>query len=227
MNFWDHLAELRNRLIKVVVCFCIAFIAVYPFHAFLQKILFKPAEGIIPKLKYIEVSEAFLVHVNLTLIAALVIVLPFALWQFWRFVEPALFAHEKNIIVKNFGFSLLMFCLGVLFAYYIILPYSLHFFMSYQTQELTADITLRNYISFSSFLILAGGLGFQIPIIIIILIMTGAISRTFFCRQRKIVFVLLLIVSAILTPPDPLTMLILAIPLYLLFELSLLITYRF
>jgi len=225
MNFWEHFLELRSRIIKVLISFAVAFIAVYPFNKILQNILLFPAKGIITKLKYIEVSEAFLMHINLTMMAAAIFTIPIALWQFWKFVEPALYQNERKIILRSFGFSVLMFVLGILFVYFIMLPYSLGFFMSYQTQFLAAEITLRSYISFASFLLIAGGISFQIPIILIILIMTNAISREFFCKQRKIVFIVLLAISAILTPPDGLTMLILAIPLYLLFELSLVITY--
>ena len=224
-TFADHLSELRLRLLHSLGALAVGVVIAFPFQKFWFKILFRPARASLGHLKYLDLPEAFIIHLKLALLAGILIALPYIAWQLWKFVEPALYAHERALVLRLAGITVILFWTGVTFAYLVVLPIAIKFFMRFQNAELVADITLRNYISFSSFMLLVTGCAFEVPLVLVFLIATGVIERSVLVRNRRAVVVGILILCAVFTPPDPLSMLLLATPFYLLFEGSLAVTW--
>jgi sec-independent protein translocase protein TatC len=222
-TFADHLTELRLRLLHSVVALALGALVAFPFQRVWFRILFHPAESSLQTLKYLDLPEAFIIHLKLALLAGLLIALPYIAWQLWRFVEPALYSNERRLVLRLAGISVVLFWSGVAFAYWVVLPIAVQFFMRFQSAELVADITLRNYISFASFMLLVTGCAFELPLVLVFLMVAGVVPRSKLARNRRAVAVAVLILCAIFTPPDPLSMLLLAAPFYLLFEGSLVV----
>lgn len=220
-TFFEHFAELRLRLIRCVIALAVGVALALPFQELWFQILKYPSRNQLQSLKYLALPDAFVIRLNIALIAGLLIALPVVVWQLWKFIVPALYEKERRWIVRLSGISFLLFWGGVMFAYWVIIPIAVRFFMQFQSPELTADITLKNYIHFTIFMLVMTGIAFQVPIVMVFLMGVGIVPREVFARNRRAVIVMILILSALFTPPDPLTMLLLAGPFYLLFEASL------
>jgi sec-independent protein translocase protein TatC len=224
-TFADHLSELRVRLLHSVIALAVGVAIAFPFQKMWFNILFQPARASLHSLKYLDLPEAFVIHLKLALLAGVLISLPYIAWQLWQFIEPALHEKERRLVVRLSGVSVVLFWSGAAFAYWVVLPIAIKFFMRFQSPELVADITLRNYISFASFMLLVTGFAFETPLVLVFLMATGVVSRAVLARNRRAVVVVILVFSAVFTPPDPLSMLLLAVPFYLLFEGSLLVAW--
>ena len=221
-TFTDHFSELRKRVIRCVIAICAALAITIPLQKVWFAILYYPARKYIPTLQYIEIHEGFMMYLNLSLLAAFLLALPVVIWQIWKFVEPALNERERQWVTRLSGVSLGLFWAGVMFAYWIIIPIAIRFFTGFGSPTIEANIRLSNYLSFACFMLLITGLAFQVPIVLVFLMWTGIVPRRVFTRNRRSVIVIILIFSAIFTPPDPVTMILLAAPFYMLFESSLL-----
>ena len=220
-TFTDHFSELRKRLIRCLIAICVALAITLPLQKVWFTLLYYPAQKYIPSLQYIEIHEGFLMYLNLSLLAAFLLALPVIIWQVWKFVEPALYERERQWITRLSGISLALFWGGVMFAYWVIIPIAVRFFTRFGSHTIEAHIRLSNYLGFACFMLLVTGLAFQVPIVLVFLMWTGIVPRRVFARNRRSVIVVILILSAIFTPPDPLTMILLSAPFYLLFEASL------
>ncbi len=220
MSFTDHLGELRQRLIWVAVGVIGGTVIAFYFSDIILDIITAPARD----LHYISPAEAFLTQLMLSVITGMIISLPITLYHLIAFVLPALESTEKRYLFIFLPMALLLFCLGVVFAYYIILPLAYRFFMDFAREDLLPMITLRSYVSFALGLLLPFGLVFQLPLIVTILSKLEVVTPEFLRTYRKFAILIVFLMGALLTPPDLISQGLLAGPLILLYEASIVIS---
>ncbi len=171
----------------------------------------------------IELAGQFSIHLNLAIIGGIIISIPYILWEFWRFVRPALYENERKHVTAAVFYSTFLFLLGVSFGYFLIVPLTTHFFGSYQvSQEVLNQINLTSYISSVTTIVLGSAIVFELPIVMYFLAKVGLAGTSFFKAYRKHAFIVLLCLAAIITPPDAFSMLLVTGPLALLYELGIL-----
>ena len=233
MSFWEHLDVLRGALIRVLAVVLAMSCLGLAFKEPLFKVILAPArpDFFIYRLLgmdfgmtliNVDISAQFVTHLRASVVAGFILSFPYLVWEIWRFVLPALYAGEKKAVRRTFLLSSVLFYVGAAVGYFIVLPLCLQFFMGYSiSPDITNTATLRSYMSMFSSLVLLMGIAFEFPSAILLLSMLGIVDRPLLRRGRKYAFVALLIVAAFITPTgDPLSMLLLAAPLYLLYELS-------
>ena len=235
MSFWDHLEVLRGTLFRSVLYLCVFSALGLIFKQELFDIILAPAGrdfciyrmlgwDFSMQLVNIEVSAQFFVHLRASFAVGLVLSFPLIIYELWRFVAPALYPGEKKVIRLGFVLASLLFYLGVLVAYFIVLPVCLQFFINYSIDpEIANTITIGSYMSVFTSTVLLIGLTFEFPTVALVLSRLGIVSPEMLRKGRKIAFVLVLALSAFITPADPVSMFVLAIPLYLLYEVSILL----
>lgn len=236
MSFWDHLDVLRGALIRMIVSVVLLSVVVFCFKSFVfDYLVLAPASGDFFVYKLlgvdfrmdlinIEISAQFFTHLKVSVILGIVLAFPYIIYEIWRFIAPALYANEIKAVRKAFGFASLLFYLGVAIGYLIVLPITLIFFQSYTVSDSVVNtITLQSYISMLTSMVLLFGLVFEFPTVLAVLSKMGIVHREMLRKYRKHAIVAILIVAAIITPADPFSMIIAALPLYLLYELSVLV----
>ena len=236
MTFWDHLDELRGTLIRSAAAVFALAVAAFCFKKILfDGIVLAPLRGDFltyrllgidfdMTLVNIEISSQFFVHLRAALAAGLVIACPYIIYELWRFVAPALYESEKRSARKAFSLASVLFYAGVLIGYFIVLPLCLEFFVDYKVSDVVHNtIALTSYISLFMSLVLVIGIVFEFPMLAMLLSATGLISRDTLKKYRRHAIVAVLCVSAVITPADPMSMIVLAIPLYALYEFSILL----
>ena len=224
---FDHLVELRRRLLWCVAALFVAFfICLYfakPIFGFLVQPLLAAGQG---KLIYTDVFEAFFAEVKVALWAALMISFPVLATQIWQFVAPGMYVKEKKAFLPFLLLTPLFFLAGAAFAYFVAMPWALHFLLSYQgdvggvTQEALPGV--GNYLSFCTRFLFGFGVAFLMPILLMILERAGFVTRDQLAKSRRYALVGSAAVSAVLTPPDAVSMLLMLVPLYGLYEFALL-----
>ena len=223
----DHLIELRRRLLWSVAVLVVLFFAALSFateiFGFLVQPLLAAGQG---KVIFTDVFEAFFVDVKVALFTALMVGFPFFAMQLWKFVAPGLYAKEKKALLPFLLLTPFFFVGGAAFAYYFAMPWALHFLLGYQGDvggvELEARPGVGNYLSFSTRFLFGFGVAFLVPILLMILERTGIITLEHLTKHRRYAAVAAAGVSAVLTPPDAVSMLMMLVPLYLLYELAIL-----
>jgi sec-independent protein translocase protein TatC len=171
----------------------------------------------------IDLAGQFSIHLSLAIIGGIIISIPYILWEFWRFVRPALYENERKHVTGAVVYSTFLFLLGVSFGYFLIVPLTTHFFGSYQvSQEVLNQINLVSYISSVTTIVLGSAIVFELPIVMYFLTKVGLAGTSFFKAYRKHAFIVLLCLAAIITPPDAFSMLLVTGPLALLYELGIL-----
>lgn len=236
MSFWDHLDVLRGTLIRSLVALVVACIPGLCLRTLLfDGIILAPTRPDFPvyrllgwkmniQLINVEVSAQFFVHLRCALIAGLVLAFPYIVFELWRFVAPALYAHEKKAVKKAFGLSSLLFYTGILVGYFVVLPACLQFFMNYTVSDTVSNtITIGSYISLFGSMVLLIGIAFEFPVVILILSSLGVVSKAGLRKSRAYALIGIMTLSALITPSDPVSMLVLTAPLYLLYEISILL----
>lgn len=218
-SFWEHLEEMRNRLFVVLSVLAAAVVVSFVFSRVLMNLVLSEGPT---SLQTLAPVEAFSAHLNLSLTAGIIVSLPVVFYQFWRFVSPGLFSRERRTAVFAALASAVLFLVGAAFAWFVMLEPALSVFRSFETGNVTGNWSLANYISFLGRFILIFGTAFQLPVLVLILVRFGVVTPGSLSRFRRHIIVGLLIIAALLTPPDPVTQVMLTLPLYLLFELSLL-----
>ncbi len=228
MSFLEHLEELRWRIIKSMIIILIGAFIAYFISDEIIRLLLLPTHSldINMNLQVLKITSMFSIKLSVSLFGGIIIGLPLLLFQFWKFVSPAFEGEYGYSIFFIILFSSFFFLIGISFAFYFIVPYSLAFFTSLisSTIPVNYNFTLESYLIYVLWLILGCGLLFQLPIISIFLTRIGILTPAFLRYYRKISIVILLVMSAILTPPDPLSQIIIVIPLLLLYEFSILIS---
>ena len=226
MPLTAHLAELRSRLIWCMVALAVGFIVCYGLSdkivAALQSPVVLAGQPIKVPLQIIAPAEAFVTYIKVGLIAGLFLVLPLILYQLWKFVAPGLLEHEKKYTVPFLvGSAGLFYSGGVIF--YLVLPFIIHFLLSFAKGDIKAQLSVGYYVTFCVRLMIAFGLAFQLPMVVVFLTQLGLVSSRLLVRYFRHAIVLIFVVAAVLTPTtDPLSLLAMVLPLLLLYGLSIL-----
>ena len=224
-TFFSHLVELRDRLIRVLMSVGIAFLCLFPWAKELYALLAQPLLATLPKggqMIATDVVGVFLVPMKVALMVAFLIALPYVLYQVWAFVAPGLYAHEKRLAFPLVASSVLLFFVGMAFAYFLVFP-TVFGFMSKIAPEGVAWMTdIEKYLSFVLSTFIAFGVTFEVPVIVIVLVKMGIVELKTLKEWRPYVIVGAFVIGAIFTPPDVISQLMLAVPLCLLYELGML-----
>ncbi len=218
LTLLEHLDELRNRCIKSVIVFSLASCLFYQFIPKILPYLIAP----VGKLVFIYPQEAFLAKITISLLGGLCLSLPYILWQGWRFVYSGLKRKERKYVFIFGILSLLLFAAGCAFGFFLVFPAGIKFLISFAAPEIQPMITVSNYVSFLTGLTLIFGGMFQMPLVIVFLTRIGIISPKTLSRRRREAIVCIFIAAAIFTPPDVASQILLALPLVILYEVSIL-----
>tara|TARA_B100000427_G_scaffold326410_1_gene335011 strand:- start:68 stop:832 length:765 start_codon:yes stop_codon:yes gene_type:complete len=231
-SFVSHLTELRKRLIHSFIFLFIFFIVCYIFAEHLYAFLVEPfasavkENGLERRLIFTALQETFLTYIKVSFFTAFFITCPYILIQIWKFIAPGLYKHEKIAIIPYLVLTPILFFLGGVLVYYLIMPLAINFFLSFESSGLSTGLPIQleakvnEYLSLVMKLIFAFGISFQLPVVLSLLARIGLIDAKFLKERRKYVVVIIFATAAILTPPDPITQIGLAIPLLILYELS-------
>ena len=225
-----HLQELRKRLILSFVAVAGGFALCYTFAEKIFNILAAPLLEMIPtggSLIFTSVAEAFFTYMKVAFIAGLILASPFVLYQIWAFVAPGLYRHEKKYVVPFVLAGSFFFAIGILFAYYVALPIGFKFLLGFATDFIKPLPSMKEYLSFSIKFLLAFGLVFEFPVVLVLLARIGVVNAKTLARQRKYAILLIFVFAAILTPPDIVSQVIVALPMIGLYELSILLSKLF
>lgn len=226
MSLMEHLEELRGRLFKIVIAYALCCVAAWYLYSPILAMLIEPltrlpvADQLMDggQLIYTAPTEAFLIRLKVTAFTGMVFALPVILWQLWRFITPGLHAHEKKYALPFVFVSLILFALGVTVAF-LSLPKALEVLAGFGGTELVLLPRASDYLSFVLILIAAFGFSFEFPIILLALTLVGVLSSAKLRSARRMAWVIILILAAIITPTqDPITLMIMAVPLGLLYE---------
>lgn len=227
MSLFSHITELRYRLIwslvTVAVFFCFVFFFSDKVINFLKQPLLTSLPNTTTELHFTGPLDVFLASIKVSFLTAVVCACPIWLYHFWKFIEPALLKNERKFILPFILISILLFLLGLAFCYWIILPITLNFLVNLGLEVGTPMITINDYLSLITIMIFGFGLIFEFPLILIILAFLDIVSAESLSSKRRYVCIGVLVVAAVLTPPDPLSQIGMAIPLYLMYELSIFI----
>ena len=222
-SFLSHLVELRNRLIRALLSILVVFVCLFPWAKDLYALLAQPLLATLPQggqMIATDVVGVFLVPMKVALMVAFLIALPYVLYQVWAFVAPGLYAHEKRLALPLVASSVLLFFTGMAFAYFLVFP-TIFGFMSQVAPEGVAWMTdIEKYLSFVMSTFVAFGVAFEVPVIVVVLVLVGVVDLATLKEWRSYVIVGAFVVAAIFTPPDVVSQLMLAIPLCLLYELG-------
>ena len=231
MPFWDHLEELRWRLIKSIIAILIGAGFSYAYSDIIMYWLINPTESlsIDLNLQVLKITSMFTVKLSVALFGGMILGLPVILYQFWRFISPAFEDKYGVAVIFTVLFSSAFFLLGMSFAYFVIIPFSLAFFTSLtaETIDVAYNFTLEGYLMYILWLIFGCGLLFQLPVISIFFTKIGILTPAFLREYRKFSIVVFLILGAVLTPPDPVSQILIVVPLIILYEFSILISKLF
>ena len=252
MTFWDHLTELRKRLMRMILAwFIMTIIAFLNREIIFDKIILAPKDTNFITYKWLcqlgsllhvdglclppmsltiinlNLSGQFMTHMTISMFAGLILAAPVIIFQLWQFIMPALYDKEKRYARQAVFIMSLLFFIGVLFSYYLMVPWTLNFLGTYQVSTLVANqISLSSYISTVTSTILSVGLVFELPVVVYVLSKLGIITPAFMKKNRKYAFVIILILAAVITPPDVFSQIMVTIPLYSLYEISILVSKR-
>ncbi|MCF8037370.1 MAG: twin-arginine translocase subunit TatC [Desulfobacteraceae bacterium] len=219
----EHLTELRDRLIRCFIAVFVGFVIAYIFKERLFEILTRPLIRVMQEgetLIFTGIPEAFFTYLKVSLLAGLLLAAPVIIYQFWMFVAPGLYKKERRMMIPIVFVSAFFFIGGALFGYFIVFPFGFKFLLSFATENIQALPSMREYLSFSSKLLLAFGVVFELPIVITFLARLGLVTVPFLKKNRKYALLIFFAGSALLTPPDVVTQIMLSMPLMVLYEIS-------
>jgi len=220
-TFIAHLIELRDRLIRIAAGLLLAFVGLFPFANTLYTLLAQPMLSNLPaggQLIATAVTTPFFVPMKVAMMAAIVLSLPWTLYQAWGFVAPGLYAHEKRLILPLVVASSLLFLAGMAFAYFLVFPVVFGFIVGVAPQGVTVMTDIGNYLDFVITLFLAFGVAFEVPVLVVLVVHLGMASVQTLKEIRSYVIVGAFVIGAIFTPPDVISQIMLAVPLWLLYE---------
>jgi len=225
LPFTAHLDELRKRLIACFIAVGVGFAASYGFKEYLFQILVRPLMQVMETgdtLIFTGLPEAFFTYLKVSLLSGLMLASPVIIYEFWMFVTPGLYDKERRILLPIIFLSSLFFVGGALFGYFIVFPWGFKFFLGFATETIRPLPSMKEYLGFSAKLLLAFGLVFELPLVLTFLARIGVVSVEFLKKHRKYALLLFFAGAAILTPPDVVTQVMMALPLMLLYEISIL-----
>ncbi len=219
--FISHLVELRDRLIRMLIAIALVFLVLFPFANDIYTFVAEPIRAQLPvgsQMIATQVASPFLTPFKLTLVVAIFVAMPYLLYQFWGFIAPGLYTHEKRLALPLVSSSILLFYLGMLFAYYAVFPLVFGFFSAVTPEGVAQMPDIAFYLEFVLKLFFAFGIAFEIPIATILLVAIGATTPEALKRKRPYVIVGVFVAGMLLTPPDVISQTLLALPMWLLFE---------
>ncbi len=222
--FISHLVELRDRLLRSVLVVAVVFLALMPFSNQLFTMLSGPLMSHLPKdsgMIAIEVASPFLIPFKLTLFLAAFISIPWLLYQAWSFIAPGLYRHERRLVLPLLVSSTLLFYTGAAFAYFVVFPLVFAFFTSTAPTGVSVMTDISRYLDFVLTLFFAFGAAFEVPVVTVLLVWTGVVTREGLREKRPYVIVAAFVIGMLLTPPDVISQTLLAVPMWILFELGL------
>tara|TARA_Y100001970_G_C14075302_1_gene771670 strand:- start:200 stop:958 length:759 start_codon:yes stop_codon:yes gene_type:complete len=231
-SFVSHLTELRSRLIKSIIFIFVIFILGYIFAENIYNFLVEPYakavknDGVDRRLIFTALHETFITYLKLAFFAAIFLGSPIVLSQIWKFIAPGLYQNEKKALLPYLIATPILFLLGGMLVYYLVMPLAIKFFLSFETTghlnslPIQLEAKVNEYLSLIMRLIFAFGISFQLPVLLNLLARVGIIDSKYLKQRRKYFIVIIFAAAAILTPPDPITQIGLAIPLLILYELS-------
>jgi sec-independent protein translocase protein TatC len=228
MPFLKHLDEFRKRLIRAFIGIAVGFAACWHWGDQIRDFLVAPLLAMLPEgekhLTALKITEPFIIKLKLCFYAGLFVASPVVLYQFWAFISPALYQKERRSIGIITIFSVFLFVAGLAFGYWVFLPLCFKFFVAFIGGYLTQNYALSEYVSFTVSSLLAFGLVFQTPLVLLILNFMGLVNTRFLRKFRKYAFLIAFIIGAILTPtPDAFNQIVMSVPIYLFYELSIIL----
>ncbi|MFY4766377.1 twin-arginine translocase subunit TatC [Campylobacter sp. GB48] len=221
-----HLVELRKRLFISVACVVVMFFVCFSFNNYIIDILKAPVEAALPEISrqmtFVELQEPLFTAMKVSFFTAFLISLPIIFWQFWKFVAPGLYDNEKRLVVPFVSFASIMFTLGALFCYYIVIPLAFKFLIDFgvQTQDFKPLISIGLYVGFFTKLIIAFGLAFEMPVITFFFAKLGLVDDAFLKKHFRVSVLVIFVFSAMMTPPDVISQFLMAVPLCGLYGIS-------
>lgn len=221
----QHLLELRNRLLRMIVIVLVIFAGLFYFANDIYVIVSAPLQALLPANSTMiatDVASPFFAPFKLTLYVALFLAMPLILFQLWGFIAPALYERERRLALPIMVSSILLFYSGIAFAYFVVFPLVFGFFTSVGPQNVTMMTDISSYLDFVMKLFFAFGLAFEIPVATVLLLLAGVISAEALSAKRPYVIVFCFVIGMLLTPPDVLSQTLLAVPMWMLFEIGLL-----
>jgi len=244
MSFLDHLEALRWHLVRSIAAMVICAIVVFGAKEFVfDVVIFGPRNKDFITYKWIcaisdflcfeppvfqiitrDLAEKFLVHFKSSLVIGFVVAFPYIFWEIWRFIKPALYEKEQKSARGIVFVCSILFVIGVLFGYFILSPFSISFLAGYEVAGIVATPTLSSYVNYMVMFTLPIGLIFELPIVVYFLTKVGLLTPSFMRKHRRLAFMLTLIIAAIITPADAITMFLVALPLYILYEIGILVS---
>ncbi len=227
MDLLSHLNELRSRLIRCIIYLFAGMLASYVFKERVLDIVIYPIlklnPGIRENLVFISPAEGFLAFIRLSVYSGLLIVMPLVFYELWQFVKPGLYKRERNISFSFFMISLLLFYAGLMIAYLLVIPYGFNFLLGFAGDQMTPMISIREFVIFIFKVLILFGIIFETPLVLFIMSLFGIINSKMLSKFRRYIIILIFIAAAMLTPPDPVTQILLAIPLVILYEISIIV----
>jgi sec-independent protein translocase protein TatC len=225
-TFISHLVELRARILKSLGCVLLLFLSLAYFSNEIYSLLARPLIQQLPAgstMIATEVAAPFFAPFKLTLIVAIALSIPYLLYQLWAFVAPGLYRHEQRLVLPLLASSSLLFYLGVAFAYFVVFPLMFRFFTATAPEGVAVMTDISRYLDFVLTMFLAFGFAFEVPIATLLLVHTGAVTVESLVAKRPYIIVGAFVVGMVLTPPDVISQILLAVPMWLLFELGILL----
>ncbi|RJP93455.1 MAG: twin-arginine translocase subunit TatC [Desulfobacteraceae bacterium] len=223
LPFTSHLEELRKRLIRCCIAVAIGFAVSYAFKEKLFEILTRPLIDVMDPggaLIFTGISEAFFTFLKVSFLSGILLAVPVIVYEFWMFVAPGLYRNERKLVLPIVIISSFFFLGGALFGYFVMFPFGFKFLLGFATDTIRPLPSMKEYLSFSSKMLLVFGFAFEMPIVITFLARIGLVSVDFLKANRKYAILIIFIVAAILTPPDGVTQILMAMPMMALYEIS-------
>lgn len=218
-----HLTELRDRLLRALLAILVVFICLFPFANEIYSFVSQPLRSLLPEgatMIATEVASPFLTPFKLTLVAAIFVAIPYILYQIWSFIAPGMYRHEKRLAIPLLASSVLLFYAGAAFAYYVVFPLIFAFFTSVGPEDIAMMTDINSYLNFVLKLFFAFGVAFEIPIAAVIMIWAGITTPEDLAKKRPYIVVGCFVFGMLLTPPDIISQALLAIPMWILFEIG-------
>lgn len=229
-TFVSHLVELRDRLLKMVLAIGILFICLFPFSEYIYAWLADPLVSALPEgatMIATEVASPFLIPFKLVLMLSVFLAVPVLLYQIWAFIAPGLYKHEKRLVIPLVVSSTLLFYLGCLFAYYVVFPLIFAFFTGIAPEGVEVATDISKYLDFVILIFFAFGVAFEVPVATFLLVAIGVTTPDDLVKKRPYIIVGAFVIGMVLTPPDIISQTLLAIPMWILFEIGVLLSRRF
>jgi len=226
-SIFSHLLELRSRLIRVIICLGVLFIAGIPFASEIYGFVASPLLSILPEgssMIATQVTSPFMAPIKLVLFAALLVTMPYLFYEVWMFMSPGLYKNEKSFVMPLMATTVILFTTGIAFAYFVVCPIIFKFFIASAPNSIQVMTDISQYLNFIIKLVFAFGVAFEIPIATFLLIKSSIVKKESLIKSRPYLIILFFVIGMLLTPPDIFSQLFLALPMWILFELGLLLS---